>query len=144
MSESFGGGGSCCFYFVLKRAVTTSWENLAFGHFFAGGMRHSLFDIRVIVPHSIGGVEEIVFAGEVTDVQAFTKGVGELDGLAAGSGVTATSVGAGGFFATLFDECSLRWDICGVEIGVTIVGAHDDECFGVLRERVFHFVKQVA
>ena len=144
MSETFGGGGGCCIYFILKFAVTTSWENLAFGYFVAGGMRHSLFDIRVIVPHSIGGVEEIVFAGEVTDVQAFAKGVGVLDGLAAGSGVTATSVGAGGFFATLFDECSLRWDICGVEIGVTTVGANDDECFLVLWECVFHFVKQVA
>lgn len=108
-------------------------------------MRHP-FVIRWIVPHSIGGVEEIVFAGEVTDVQAFTKGVGELDGRAAGSGVTATSVGAGGFFATLFDECSLRWDTCGVEIGVTTttVGANDDECFLVLWECIFHFVKQVA
>ena len=96
------------------------------------------------MPHSIGGVEEIVFAVEVTDVEAFTKGVGELDGLATGSGVAATSVGTGGFFATLFDKCSLRWDICGVEIGVTTVGANDDECFWVLWEHVFHFVEQMA
>ena len=127
----------------MKCAVTTSWENLAFGYFVAGGMRHP-FVIRWIVPHSIGGVEEIVFAGEVTDVKAFTKGVGVLDGIAAGFDVTATSVGAGRFFATLFDECSLRWDICGVEIGVTTVGANDDECFLVVWECVFHFVKQVA
>ena len=78
------------------------------------------------------------------DVKAFTKGVGILDRLVAGFDVAATSVGAGGFFATLFDKCSLRWDICGVEIGVTTVGAHDDECFWVLRERVFHFVEQGA
>ena len=96
------------------------------------------------MPLSICSVEEIVFAVEVTDVKAFTKGVGELDGLATGSGVAATSVGTGRVFATLFDKCSLRRDISGVEIGVTTVGARDDECFWVLRERVFHFVEQVA
>ena len=143
MSESFGGGGSCCFYFVLKRAVTTSWENLAFGYFVAGRMRHPVV-IRGIVEHSIGGVEEFVLAMEVMDGKAFAKGVGVLDGLVAGSDVTAACVGTGRVFATLFDECSLRWDICGVEIGVTTVGANDDECFLVLWECVFHFVKQVA
>ena len=106
-------------------------------------MRHPLV-IRGIVEHSIGGVEEYVLAMEVMDGKAFAKGIGILDGLAAGSDVAATSVGTGGFFATLFDKCSLRWDICGVEIGVTTVGANDDECFWVLWERVFHFVKQVA
>jgi hypothetical protein len=106
-------------------------------------MRHGVV-IRGVIPHSTADVEEIVFAGEVMDVNAFAEGIGILERLIAGSDVAATSVGAGEFFATLFDECSLRWDICGVEIGVTIVGAHDDECFGVLRERVFHFVEQVA
>ena len=96
------------------------------------------------MPHSICSVEEIVFAVEVTDVKAFTDGVGELDGLAAGSGVAATSVGTGRVFATLFDKCSLRRDISGVEIGVTTVGANDDERFWVLWESVFHFVEQMA
>ena len=106
-------------------------------------MRHPLV-IRGIVEHSIGGVEEYVLAMEVMDGKAFAKGIGILDGLGAGSDVAAASVGTGGFFATLFDKCSLGWDICGVEIGVTTVGARDDECFWVLRERVFHFVEQVA
>ena len=143
VSESFSRCDFGFHHFALKLVVIMSWENLGFGHFVAGGMRHPLV-VRRVMPHSIGGIEEIVFAREVMDVKAFAKGVGILDGLVAGSDVAATSVGAGGFFATLFDECSLRWDICGVEIGVTIVGAHDDECFGVLREHVFHFVKQVA
>jgi len=130
-------------HFALKLVVVASRENLGFRHFIAGGMRHP-FVIRGVMPYSIAGVEEIVFAREVMDGKAFTKGVGILDGLVAGSDVAATSVGAGGFFATLFDKCSLGWDICGVEIGVTIFGAHDDECFGVLRERVFHFVEQVV
>ena len=143
MSESFSGGGGCCIYFVLKCAVTTSWENLAFGYFVAGGMRHPVV-IRGIVEHSIGGVEEFVFAMEVMDGKAFAKGVGVLDRLGAVSDVTAACVGAGRVFATLFDECSLGWDICGVEIGVTTVGANDDECFWVLWECIFHFVKQVA
>ena len=106
-------------------------------------MRHPLV-IGGIIPLSIGGVEEFVFAREVTYVKAFTDCVGVLDGLAAGSDVAATSVCTGGFFATLFDKCSLRWDICRVEIGVTTVGTNDDECFWVLWERVFHFVEQVA
>ena len=42
---------------------------------------------------------------------AFAEGIGILDGLIAGSDVAAASVGAGGFFATLFDKCSLGWDI---------------------------------
>lgn len=106
-------------------------------------MRHPLV-VRGIAPHSIGGIEEFVFAMEVMDGKAFAEGVGILDGLVAGSDVAATSVGAGGFFATLFDKCSLGWDSCEVEIGFTTVGANDDECFWVLRERVFHFVEQVA
>jgi hypothetical protein len=106
-------------------------------------MRHP-FIVGRIIPHSIVDVEEIVFAAEVMDGNAFAEGIGILDRLVAGSDVAATSVGTGGFFATLFDECSLRWDICGVEIGVTTVGANDDECFLVLWECVFHFVKQVA
>ena len=143
MSESFGSGGGCCIYFVLKCAVTTSWENLAFGYFVAGRMRHPVV-IRGIVEHSIGGVEEFVLAMEVMDGKAFAKGVGVLDGLVAGSDVTAACVGTGGVFATLFDDCSLGWDIGGVEIGVTTVGTNDDECFWVLWKCVFHFVKQVA
>ena len=63
------------------------------------------------------------------DVKAFAKGVGKLDRFVAGSDVAATSIGAGRFFATFFDECSLRWDIRGIEIGVTTVGANDDKCF---------------
>ena len=143
VSESFSRRDFSFHHFALKRVVVASRENLGFGHFVAGGMRH-IFVVRRIVPHSIADVEEIVFAGEVMDGNAFAEGIGILERLIAGSDVAATSVGAGEFFATLFDECSLRWDICGVEIGVTIVGAHDDECFGVLRERVFHFVEQVA
>jgi hypothetical protein len=107
-------------------------------------MRHPLLVVRGIVEHSKGGVEVIILAIEVMDGKAFAKCVGILDRLVAGSDVAATSVGAGGFFATLFDKCSLRRDICGIEIGVTTVGANDDECFWVLWECVFHFVKQVA
>ena len=143
MGKSFSRRDFGFHHFVLKRVVVASRENLGFGHFFAGGMRHP-FIVGRIVPHSIVDVEEIVFAAEVMDGNAFAEGIGILDRLVAGSDVAATSVGTGRFFATLFDECSLRWDICGVEIGVTIVGAHDDECFGVLWERVFHFVEQVA
>ena len=143
MGESFSRCAFGFHHFALKLVVVASRENLGFRHFFAGGMRHPVV-IRRIIPHSTADVEEIVFAVEVMDSNAFAEGIGVLDRLVAGSDVAATSVGAGGFFATLFDECSLRWDICGVEIGVTIVGAHDDECFGVLREHVFHFVKQVA
>ena len=143
VSESFSCRDFGFHHFALKLVVIMSWENLGFGHFVAGGMRHPLV-VRRVMPHSIGGIEEIVFAREVMDVKAFAKGVGILDGLVAGSDVAATSVGAGGFFATLFDKCSLGWDICGVEIGFTTVGANDDECFWMLRERVFHFVEQVA
>ena len=143
MSESFSRRDFGFHHFVLKLVVVASRVNLGFGYFFAGGMRHP-FVIRGVMPYSIAGVEEIVFAGEVMDGNAFAEGVGILDRLVAGSDVAATSVGAGGFFATLFDECSLGWDICGVEIGFTAVGAHDDECFWVLRECVFHFVKKVA
>ena len=143
VSESFSRRDFGFHHFALKLVVVASRENLGFGHFVAGGMRHP-FVIRRIVPHSIADVEEIVFAAEVMDGHAFAEGVGVLDRLVAGSDVAATSVGAGEFFATLFDECSLRWDICRVEIGVTIVGAHDDECFWVLRERVFHLVEQGA
>ena len=143
MGESVSRRDFSFHHFALKRVVVASRVNLAFGYFVAGRMRHPLV-IRGIGPHSIAGIEEIVFAGEVMDGKAFAKGVGVLDRLGAVSDVTAACVGAGRVFATLFDECSLGWDICGVEIGVTIVGAHDDECFGVLREHVFHFVKQVA
>ena len=144
MSESFGSGGGCCVYFGLKCAVITSWENLAFGYFIAWRMRHPLLVIRGIVEHSIGGVEEYVLAMEVMDGKAFAKGVGVLDRFVASSDVTAACVGTGRVFATLFDECSLGWDICGIEIGVTTVGANDHECFWVLWECIFHFVKQVA
>ena len=78
MGKSFSRRGSCCHHFFLKLAVITSWENLAFGYFVAGRMRHPLV-IRGIVPHSIAGIEEIVFAGEVMDGKAFAKGVGVLD-----------------------------------------------------------------
>ena len=143
VSESFSRRDFSFHHFALKLVVVASRVNLGFRHFIAGGMRHP-FVVRRIIPHSTADVEEIVFAVEVMDGNAFAEGIGVLDRLVAGSDVAAASVGTGGFFATLFDECSLGWNICGVEIGVTIVGAHDDECFGVLRERVFHFVEQVA
>ena len=141
MGESVSRRDFSFHHFALKRVVVASRVNLGFGYFIARGMRHP-FVVRRIIPHSTADVEEIVFAVEVMDSNAFAEGIGILDRLVAGSDVAATSVGTGGFFATLFDECSLGWDICGVEFGVTIVGAHDDECFGVLRERVFHFVEQ--
>ena len=143
MSESFSRRDFGFHHFALKLVFVANRVNLGFGYFVAGGMRHP-FIVGRIVPHSIADVEEIVCAAKVMDGNAFAEGVGILDGLVAGSDVAATSVSAGGFFATLFDECSLGWDICRIEIGVTIVGAHDDECFRVLRERVFHFVKQGA
>ena len=110
VSESFSRRDFSFHHFALKLVVITSWENLGFGHFVAGGMRHP-FVVRGVMPHSIGGVEEYVFAMEVMDGKAFAEGIGILDGLIAGSDVAAASVGAGGFFATLFDKCSLGWDI---------------------------------
>ena len=75
----------------------------------------------------------------------FARGVGVLNGFVAGADVTTTCVGAGEFFATKLDECSLRWDICGVKVEAGDAAiAVDDLCFWVGRYSVFHFVKEVT
>ena len=55
MSESFSCRDLSFHHFALKLVVITSRENLGFGHFFAGGMRHP-FVIRGVMPYSIAGV----------------------------------------------------------------------------------------